>query len=76
MPTRSGSGYASHSMVQQPVHRHSPMVQDLTVLEIDARERVEREWQTHAAAANARELQRLDHHRQRMVPAHLLPEQG
>jgi len=46
---------------------HAERQRDLTVLEIDARERVEREWQTHAAAANARELQRLDHHRQRMA---------
>lgn len=46
---------------------HSQRQQELTHLEIDARERVEREWQTHAASANARELQRLDHHRQRMA---------
>eukprot|EP00656_Telonema_subtile_P015287 TRINITY_DN17993_c0_g1_i3.p1 TRINITY_DN17993_c0_g1~~TRINITY_DN17993_c0_g1_i3.p1 ORF type:complete len:613 (-),score=158.63 TRINITY_DN17993_c0_g1_i3:892-2730(-) len=44
---------------------HAKRQQELTHLEIDARERVDRLWQQHAAAAQARELQRLDLHRQR-----------
>lgn len=45
---------------------HAQRQQELTHLEIDARERVDRLWQQHAAQAHSRELQRLDLHRQRV----------
>eukprot|EP00658_Telonema_sp_P-2_P032189 TRINITY_DN23898_c0_g1_i2.p1 TRINITY_DN23898_c0_g1~~TRINITY_DN23898_c0_g1_i2.p1 ORF type:complete len:940 (-),score=247.69 TRINITY_DN23898_c0_g1_i2:62-2881(-) len=44
---------------------HGKRQQELTHLEMDARDRVDRLWQQHAAAAHAREMSRLDLHRQR-----------